>query len=142
MESFQLMMEAGNYLPPHIGPWLTWMQVVLFLLPLLFIKFVPVRYLLLAQLLNTLVAYMVFVAEGHQVTRLFGVGHFFWLVPLWLLARDIRSRKFWLYRCYATIAVVTISISLIFDVRDTALWVMGERGSLLVDVPSDSALAR
>ncbi len=142
MESFQLMMAAGNYLPTHLGPWLTWMQVVLFLLPFAFVRHVAPRYLLLAQVLNTLTAYGVFVAEGHQVTRLFGLGHFFWLWPLWLMVRDVRSSVTpRLYRSYAAVAALTISISLVFDVRDTALWILGDRESILVDVPLESPLA-
>ena len=143
MHSFQLMMDAGRYLPAHIGPWITWMQVVLFLLPFLFIKYLAPRYLILAQLLNTLTAYLVFVGEGHQVTKLFGIGHFFWILPLWLLARDARNAELsLLYRGYAGIAVLTMSISLVFDTKDTAQWMLGDRRSVLVGVPADSALAK
>jgi hypothetical protein len=116
---------------------------VLFLLPFLFIKHVPARYLVLAQVLNTVVAYLVFVAEGNQVTRLFGIGHFFWIVPWWMLAKDVSARRHSvLYRSYAVIAVVTMTISLVFDVRDTAQWILGERESVLVNVPEESALSK
>lgn len=141
MESFQLMLEAGNYLPEHIKPWLTWMQVVLFLVPVLFVRHRAPRYLLLAQLLNAATAYLVFMSEGYRITKLFGVGHLYWLVPLWMLAVDVRNREKWVvYRAYAAMAVLTMAISLVFDVRDTALWLMGDRGSVLVHVPVDSAL--
>lgn len=146
MESFQLMMDAGNYLPAHIGPWLIWMQMLLIVAPLLFIKFTGARLMLLAQLLNFTVAYAVFVWEGDQVTKLFGVGHVFWLIPLWYFLRDIRAPHLtgiWgtTYRGYALLAAITITISLLFDIRDTAQWIMGDRGSILVDVPQDSPLA-
>ncbi len=132
-------MAAGDYLPEHIGPWLMWMQIVLFLLPILFLKYTAPRYLLLAQVLNTLAAYLVFVAEGHQVTKLFGIGHFFWLLPLWMFARDIRINKYSLiYRSFAAIAAITLVISLVFDIRDTAQWLAGDRASILVGVPADS----
>jgi len=134
------MMEAGAYLPKHISPWLTWMQIVLFAMPILFIKHKPARILIIAQLLNTLVAYLVFVLEGDQVTKLFGLGHFFWILPLWYLARDIKSEKSKVYRYYAGVATITIIISLIFDVRDTALWVMGDRESILTTVPESELL--
>ena len=133
MESFQLMMEAGNYLPQHLQPWLLWMQIVLFGIPILFVKYIAPRYLILAQIINTFVAYTVFLSEGHQVTKLFGVGHFVWLWPLWLFVKDVRRQHgSKLYRSYAWIAILTISISLVFDVRDTALWIMGDRDSILV----------
>lgn len=142
MNSFALMMEAGAYLPEHIGPWLMWMQLMLFAAPVLFLKFKPARVLLLSQVLNTLVAYVVFVAEGHQVTKLFGLGHFFWVFPLWYLAKDIPTDKFKPYRVYAATTVLTISVSLVFDVRDTALWILGDRDSVLVNVPTDSPLLK
>ena len=112
MDSLISMMEAGAYLPKHISPWLTWMQIVLFAMPILFIKHKPARILIIAQLLNTLVAYLVFVLEGDQVTKLFGLGHFFWILPLWYLARDVKSEKSKVYRYYAGVATITIIISL------------------------------
>ncbi|MEO9469711.1 hypothetical protein [Parasphingorhabdus sp.] len=151
MESFDLMMDAGNYLPAHIGPWLLWMQTLLIAAPLLFIKFTGARLMVLAQLLNFAAAYAVFVWEGDQLTKLFGVGHVFWLIPLWYFLRDIRASHLtrfsgsgiWgkTYRGYAVLAAITISISLVFDVRDTAQWIMGDRDSILVDVPQDHPLA-
>ena len=138
VESFQLMMDAGNYLPEHLQPWLLWMQLSLFAAPLFFIKYVAPRYLILAQVINTLVAYAVFVGEGHQVTKLFGIGHFVWLWPLWLFVRDVRNRYgSTVYRTYAWIVILTISVSLVFDIRDTSLWIMGDRDSILVTMPSD-----
>ncbi len=85
MESFRLMMEAGDFIPGHVKPWLYWLQLVLFLGPVLFLKYVPARYLFVAQIFNSITAYVVFVVEGNTVSKLFGVGHFFWLVPLWFL---------------------------------------------------------
>ncbi len=132
MNSFQLMMDAGNYLPEHIKPWISWMQIVLFIGPVLFIRYKAARWLLLAQVLNTLVAYGVFVAEKNQVTKLFGLGHFLWILPMVLLAKDIRSKQFIGYRIFAAIAVLTISISLVFDIRDVMQWLLGDRSSVLV----------
>lgn len=140
-EAWRLMQEAGSYLPPHVKPWAYWMQFSLFLLPLLFVKYWPPRILIVAQLVNVAIAFAVFVFEGQQVTRLFGVGHFVWLVPLWLLVRDASPVRSKLYRGFIAVAATTISISLVFDARDLALWLGGERGSVLVGVPEGSPLA-
>ncbi len=141
MESFRLMMEAGDFIPGHVKPWLYWLQLVLFLGPVLFLKYVPARYLFVAQIFNSITAYVVFVVEGNTVSKLFGVGHFFWLVPLWFLANDIRSDKWVVYRGFALVATITMVVSLVLDVRDTALWISGDRASVLVDVPDDHPLA-
>ncbi len=138
MNAWQLMMDAGNYLPDHVKYWTYWMQGILFLAPLLFIKHTAARLLILAQLLNTLVAYGVFIWEGNQVTKLFGVGHFLWLWPALYLYRDCRNTtSTQLYRGFALCALITIAISLVFDTRDTAQWLLGDRASVLVILPKD-----
>ncbi len=132
MSDFQAMVDAGAHLPEHIRPWLLWMQVILFVGPIVFIRYRAARWLILAQIVNVVVAYSVFVAEGNDITKLFGLGHFAWLIPLWFFVRDIPTDKWLAYRVYAGIAAMTIAISLVFDVRDTAQWILGDRGSLLV----------
>jgi len=52
MDSFLRMIEAGQYLPGHIVPWVNWMQIILIVGPVIFIKYKASRYLLLAQLAN------------------------------------------------------------------------------------------
>lgn len=141
-QSFSLMMEAGDYLPPHVAPWATWMQIALMALPLLFIWYHAARMLILAQLVNFAVAFAVFVAEGDQVTRLFGLGHAAWAVPMVLFARDLYTDKWAPYRIYAGVAALTIAISLAFDVRDVALWIGGDRGSTLVGLPVGHPLSK
>lgn len=141
-ESVSLMLEAGSYLPPHVQPWVSWMQVCLFLAPLAFLRHTGPRALLLSQPLNALIAYLVFVYEGQQVTHLFGLGHLAWIAPALLLARDfprVRSRP---YRAFIVLAVATIAVSLVFDVRGFALWARGDRSSVLVGVPAESGLYR
>ena len=142
MESFNLMMEAGNYLPKHIVPWTYWMQFILFAVPILFLKHKAAQYLILSQILNTITAYLVFVAEGNDVTRLFGLGHLFWIVPLWFLIADFRSDKWRVYRWFCIAAATTITISLVFDIWHITSWILGDRASMLVDVPKSSALYR
>ncbi len=132
MESFRLMLQVGKFIPKHVKPWMYWMQLVLFVGPVVFIGFDSARYLLAAQVLNAITGLIVFLKDGTTVSRLFGVGHVFWLIPLWFLAQDVGSDQWAVYRGYAAVAAVTIVISLIFDARDVALWVRGDRASILV----------
>ncbi len=142
LTALSLMAQMMPYVPPHVAPWLTWMQIVLILLPFLFIYYRAARMMILAQIVNFIIATVVFMAEGNQVTRLFGLGHIAWAYPMILFYRDIRS-EFWKpYRVYAAIAAVTIAISLVMDVRDTALWIGGDRETTLVGLPTDHPLAR
>jgi len=124
-------MAAGDLIPQHLMPWIIWMQNILFLGPVVFIRYPAARWMILAQIINALIAYCVFVAEGNQVTRLFGLGHLVWVFPLWMFWRDIRS-PYWIgYRTYAATASLTILISLTFDVVDIGRWIGGERLSIL-----------
>ncbi len=144
MESFQLMSEAGNYLPGHVKPWTYWLQGILLMAPLFFVRHhVAPRLLLASQLLNGFVAYLVFVWEGGQVTKLFGIGHIFWVWPAYYLLRDCKSENLSLpYRSFACAALLTITTSLILDLRDVTLWLAGDRGSVLENVPLDHPLYR
>ncbi|MGD1933734.1 MAG: hypothetical protein ACFB0Z_04355 [Candidatus Phaeomarinobacter sp.] len=135
LTALSLMAQMGDYIPPHVAPWLTWMQVVLILLPFLFVYYRAARMMILAQIVNFVIATIVFMAEGNQVTRLFGLGHIAWVYPMILFYRDIRSDHWKPYRVYAAIAAATIAISLVMDVRDTALWIGGDRGTTLVGLP-------
>ena len=87
---------------------------------------------MLAQVLNFSLAYLVFEWEQQKVTKLFGIGHIFWVWPAVLFYLDIQKRHGSKpYLAFAGIALVTISISLVFDTRDTVLWMMGDRESIL-----------
>jgi len=135
LTALSLMAQMGDYIPPHVAPWLTWMQIVLIALPFVFIYYRAARMMILAQIVNFVIATIVFMAEGNQVTRLFGLGHIAWVYPMILFYRDIRSDYRKPYRVYAAIAAATIAISLVMDVRDTALWIGGDRGTTLVGLP-------
>ena len=136
MDALNEMLAAGQYLPEHVVWWVTWMQVVLIFAPLLLVMYRTPRYLIAAQCLNFGIAYLVFVYEGNQVTRLYGLGHLFWIWPMIYFVKDIQSKDLNLvYRIYAVLAALTIAIRLMFDIRDYLLWVLGDRGSILVGVP-------
>lgn len=134
MDSLQLIVEASDRLPDHVKLWTHWMQAVLIVAPFAFVRHAPARWLILAQCVNIVIGYCVFIAEGNSVTKIFGIGHLAWIFPLLMLIKDIRPDKPIPYKIFATAAAATICISLVFDVRDTAQWIMGERGSVLLEV--------
>jgi len=136
MTDFQEMMAAGDFLPQRLMPWIIWMQIVLFLCPVVSCAYAAARWMILAQVINAVIAYCVFVSEGNNVTRLFGLGHLVWVFPGWMFWRDVRSTHWVGYRAYAAVASVTILISLGFDVVDIGRWIAGERLSVL-ELPAE-----
>lgn len=132
---------AGEFVPSHVQPWMKWMQVLLFPAPFIFIGQTAARVLILAQVLNCIVGYIVFVKEGNKVSRLFGLGHIFWAAPMWFLAGDVFSDEWIVYRGFAAAASITIAISLVFDVRDWCLWLCGDRATVLTGIPEGHPLA-
>ena len=141
LDALAALSQMMPYVPPHVAPWLTFMQVTLIVLPFAFFKYRAARMMILAQIVNFAIGITVFMAEGNQVTKLFGLGHVAWIYPMWLFARDVRTDLWTPYRVYAGIAALTIAISLVLDVRDTALWVAGDRGTTLVGLPEGHPLA-
>lgn len=153
--SFELFMSAGEFFAPHLTPWLMWMQLILMMIPLLFILFRGAQLLLVSQVLVILTAWGLFVAAGNDVNKLFGLSHIFLLLPLAIFIRDVRGqplpatrwakRQGWYisaYKVFAALAALTIIISLVFDVRDVAVYLTGDTGSILVGVPEGHPLAR
>lgn len=140
MSSIALLMKVSRFIPAHVKPWMYWMQVLLFALPIFFVGHTSVQILILGQLLNGVVGYTVFVREGQKVSRLFGLGHIFWAPPMWVLAKDVFSDEWIGFRAYAAAASVTIAISLVVDVRDWYLWLRGERESVLTGIPEGHPL--
>lgn len=130
MTDFQEMMAARDLLPQHLISWLVWIRITLIIGPFVFIRYAAARWMILAQVINFVIAYCVFVAEGNNITRLFGLGHLVWVFPLWMFLRDIRSSHWLGYRVYAALASITILISLVFDVVDISRWIAGERLSI------------
>ncbi len=138
METYALMNEAAGYLPGHVIPWLMWMMFILFLLPFFFVWYRAARYMIGANILNTLTSWAVFYFSGLQVNKLWALGHLFWILPMYLFYKDARNSERWIvYRVFAGLAAATIAASLVMDFRDFGLWALGERGSILVGVPED-----
>lgn len=126
------MMAQFEVFPLWVQWWLRWMQLVLIVLPVFFIRRREAQILLVAQVLNFVVGYGVVVWEGGHVTKLFGLGHVFWAVAFvligwrWAQGRiDLAGRP--LYRAWLAIAMVTLAISLPLDAYDLVQYANGLR---------------
>ena len=135
MDSVLALLRAALYLPVLVQIWLAWMLMVLFIAPLVFLRHGPAQWLAGVQLINIATAFAIFVGQGHDITRIFGLGHVLWLIPLGLLAKDAVLQSWSHYRIFAILASLTIIVSLVFDFRDLWLWVEGDHGSVLIDAP-------
>ena len=136
MDLFTDMNAQIAQFPLWLQWWLTWMQTVLILLPFVFIKRREAQVLIVAQILNFAVGGWVYVVEGYQVTKLFGLGHVFWTVAygyflrrLWTGQADIQARPF--YRAWLYTAMVTLTISLPVDAYDLAKYAGGMRAPMV-----------
>ncbi len=126
------MMAQIEVFPVWLQWWLRWMQVVLILLPLVFIRYREAQLLIVAQVLNFIVGYAVFQWEGQQVTKLFGLGHVFWAVAYIVIllrwrrgAIDISGRPF--YAAWLVVAMATLTVSLPLDAYDLYQYANGLR---------------
>jgi len=132
MDAFTSVNEQIAQFPMWLQWWLTWMQVTLIAIPFIFIKRREAQVLLIAQVGNFAVAFVVLYLQENKVTGLFGLGHIFWAVAyafmlhrLWTGEADIQSRPF--YRTWLYAAVATLTISLPLDAYDLAKYAGGVR---------------
>lgn len=122
--------------PMWIQRWLIWMQFILIICPILFIKFREARAIVIAQLLNFALGAIVVVLQDYQVTKLFGLGHIFWAVAfVYILQRwkkgnvQLSGIGFYAmaYRVWLPVAMLTLAISLVFDSYDLVMYATGMR---------------
>ena len=128
------MFEAWNAqmlaLPEWVGLWMNWMMLV-FLASVLFVKkHSAARWVLGAFCLTIPLGFLVF--SIHPSVHLLGVAHFILWLPLlvFLLKREIRVPAFSLktgYGVWLCLLSATIVVSLLFDVRDIALVILGTK---------------
>ncbi len=118
--------------PVWLQWWLRWMQVLLILVPFFFIRRREAQILLVAQVLNFGVGFLVLQWDGGYVTKLFGLGHVFWAIAyVWIAWRwrdgliDWEGRP--LYRAWIVAAMITLTISLPLDAYDLVQYANGMR---------------
>jgi hypothetical protein len=117
-------------LPLAVQYWMNWMGLV-FLFSIVFVwKKKAARYVLLAMLLPMLIGLLIF--YWFETVHLMGVGHLLVWIPLfyYLLRCEIPKELFTfksLYGVWMGLLMGTIAISVIFDIRDVVLVLVGSK---------------
>lgn len=121
--------------------WLNWMIVVIVLMPLIFIRRPQGRIAILCSIL--------LIACAMPVSRIVGISNFLSLIHLliWtplvlyfcyqLRQQHIPIKSF--FGIWSLTMISTAIVSLVFDVRDFARWLMGDRG--IVTAPANIEIA-
>jgi len=126
MDELNAAMQVGT--SDIVKVWMNWMLLV-FAASLLFVwKHKAARYVLLAFVLTGLVGYVIWKVSGN--IHLLGIAHLLLWAPLaiYLYFVEIKSDSFNKRNPYAfwlSLLLVTILISLVFDVRDVFLVLTG-----------------
>jgi len=126
MEEMQLAIDAAT--TPAVKVWMNWMLLI-FLLSVVFVwKHVGARYVLGAFFLTIPFAMVVF--NLTQSAHLVGISHILVWGPLayFLIRRDVKNASFKPaspYGVWLILLLGTIAVSLIFDVRDIILVMLG-----------------
>ena len=127
IENFNAQMEV---LPAGVHVWMNWM-LVMFMSSLLFVwRYVAARYVLGTYLLSMAIGMGVFYIWPN--VHLLGVAHLIAWTPLlvFLLKKEVRFREMSfkrLYDMWLMLLSATITISLIFDIRDIILLATGNK---------------
>jgi hypothetical protein len=121
-------------LPVLLQWWFNWMAFVIVLMPLLFVRRPQARVALACA--------VVLIAVAIPLSRVVGISHLLSLphLVLWVplvcyfcgqLRRDAIAVKS-PFGIWSLLLVATCIISLVFDARDFAHWLMGERGIMTI----------
>jgi len=131
--TLELMKEANAQMaatPQLVQYWMNWMAVIFFV-SILFVKnHKGARYALVAMPLTMLTALGIFYFSRN--VHLFGIAHLMFWLPLliYLVKKEIKGDQFELksrYGVWVSLLCLTISISLVFDIRDIFLVVIGKK---------------
>jgi hypothetical protein len=122
--------EQMAVLPLWIHYWMNWV-VLIFLLPALFVwKSKAARYVLVALILTMPLGMLVFYFTNNA--HLLGIAHLILWAPLLfgLIKYEIKRTDFKfasVYGIWLALLMATISISLVFDIRDIAMIAIGHK---------------
>jgi hypothetical protein len=113
---------------PGVQLWMNWMMICLGLSVLFAYKYNSARYIMGGFLLTIPAAMVIFYLFGS--VHLFGIPHLLIWTPLvWFVYRaDIKTNRIKaksVYGVWLRLAVLTMSISLVFDFRDVVLIILG-----------------
>ena len=120
-----LMRDMFRYLPIWVRVWLVVMMSALFVAPMFFLEHAAAQWMAATFMLGGMIMSWMHMKMG--MTKLMGIGHVPWLIPLFLIFRDLSmsvgsgSYQIWL----ATAAVLAV-ICLVIDVVDVTQYVSGK----------------
>ncbi len=120
-----LMRDMFRYLPIWVRVWLVMMMSALFVAPMFFLEHAAAQWMAGTFMLGGMIMSWMHMKMG--MTKLMGIGHVPWLIPLFLIFRDLSmsvgsgSYQIWL----ATAAVLAV-ICLVIDVVDVTQYVSGK----------------
>lgn len=120
--------------------WLNWMMVVIVLMPILFIRRPQGRIAILCSI--ALIATAMPISRMTGITNLLSLIHLVLWIPLVIyFCRQMRAglipyKSF--FGVWSVTMVASCIISLVFDVRDFARWLLGERG--IVSAPAEQQI--
>ena len=127
-------MEAINaqneLLPMWVQVWMNWM-IIIFMISVFFVRrHKEARFALAAMILTVPTVLGLFALFGK--VHLFGIAHFLLWLPLavfivnqWRSPENVKYRTLSPYTVWVSLLMVTISVSILFDVRDVFLVVVG-----------------
>jgi hypothetical protein len=119
------------------GPWLFWLALLMatnMVGPVVFIKSLEGRMVILAAMAGAAFQIAIFGSKGF--VRLLGIGHLPW-VPLvfWLWTRLDQAPQDGIFRYWILSVIIIDTISLIIDTTDVVRYISGDREPQLVLEP-------
>jgi len=128
MEEMELAINAAT--TPAVQIWMNWM-ILVFIVSIVFVwKYKAARIVLAAFILTLPIAMLIF--NLSKSVHLIGIAHLIIWGPLafYLIKYEIKSPPFnfkSVYGVWVILLLGTIAISLVFDVRDIILVMLGEK---------------
>jgi hypothetical protein len=129
-EMLNQLNEQMSVLPQWVQYWMNWMMFI-FVLSIVFVwKFKAARYVLLTFVLTMPVGMLIFYLTNNA--HLLGITHLILWAPLLigLMKFEIKREDFQFLSIYGTwlsMLMLTVIISLVFDVRDIAMVALGSK---------------
>ena len=130
--SFADIQAQLDALPTLYRVWFAWLGLIVVILPFVFLKHRQGRVAMLFAL--AFIPLLLVVVHSTGITYVISFLHVaLWLPLLWYLARELRAERVNIlspFGLWMNVAVATLIISLVFDVRDAIRWAAGERAIL------------
>ncbi len=131
MEELNIAMEALVSQKPLVGYWMNWMSFVLFASFLFAYWKKPARWVVLSLPIMMGIAFLVY-SQTNNI-HLLGVAHLlvwpfltYYLIKSVLLKKDFKAKS--LCGIWVILLVLTMMVSMLFDVRDIVLVLMDMKG--------------